>query len=45
MLEPFAKAVPQRWPVVILNMHYTGLGIARGLQGCSAGPIYGLGAS
>jgi D-aspartate ligase len=34
----------QRVPVLILNMHYTGLGIARALQGCGAGPIYGLGA-
>ena len=39
------KPAVQVWPVVILNMHYTGLGIARGLQGCSAGPIYGLGAN
>jgi predicted ATP-grasp superfamily ATP-dependent carboligase len=31
-------------PVVILNMHYTGLAIARALQACGAGPIYGLGA-
>jgi predicted ATP-grasp superfamily ATP-dependent carboligase len=32
-------------PVVILNMHYTGLAIARGLQDCGAAPIYGLGAN
>jgi D-aspartate ligase len=31
-------------PVVILNMHYTGLALARALQACGAGPIYGLGA-
>jgi predicted ATP-grasp superfamily ATP-dependent carboligase len=33
-----------RVPVLILNMHYTGLGIARALQGCGAGAIFGLGA-
>jgi len=32
-------------PVVILNMHYTGLAIARGLQDCGAAPIYGMGAN
>ena len=32
-------------PVVILNMHYTGLAIARGLQECGAAPVYGVGAN
>lgn len=32
-------------PVVVLNPHYTGLAIARGLQGCGAAPIYALGAN
>ena len=41
---PRINAAVQRWPVVILNMHYTGLAIARGLQDCGASPIYGLGA-
>lgn len=31
-------------PAVILNMHYTGLGLARALRACGVGPIYGLGA-
>jgi D-aspartate ligase len=34
----------QSAPVLILNMHYTGLAIARALQTTGAGPIYGLGA-
>jgi predicted ATP-grasp superfamily ATP-dependent carboligase len=32
-------------PVVILNMHYTGLAIARGLQTCGVSAIYGLSAN
>jgi predicted ATP-grasp superfamily ATP-dependent carboligase len=39
------KPAVQGYPVVILNMHYTGLAIARGLRDCGAAPIYGLGAN
>lgn len=35
----------QSRPVVVLNMHFTGLAIARGLRNCGAARIYGLGAN
>lgn len=45
MQRELSNPVVQFRPVLILNMHYTGLAIARSLQDSGAAPIYGLGAN